>query len=106
MRNKQSGTQKWCPQFESLRVVKSVPPASLGEIPHQRVYKTKYEDLKLFRRGQECQTCWHTWLSAEVHEDFINELVKLRDDLRDIKKNAETHSKGLEYGSLRLISGD
>jgi transcriptional regulator NrdR family protein len=63
---------------------------------------TDHADIHFFRRGQQCQTCYHRWLSAEVHEDFIYELVKLRNELRDIKKNAEAHSKESEYGSLRL----
>ena len=62
----------------------------------------EHEDIHFFRRGQQCQTCYRYWYSAEVDEDFIYELVRLRNELRDIKKTAEAHSKESEYGSLRL----
>jgi len=104
MRNNQGGTQKWCPQCEEIQVVKSLPPSSLGAISNQQVYKTKYEDIHYFRRGQECQTCGHTWLSAEVHEDFISELVELRDLRHDIVKNYEAYSKLSENAAQSLAS--
>lgn len=103
MKNNQSGTQKFCPTCKAIRVVKSVPPAPLGRIPSQRVYHMQHDDLSFFRRGQECQTCWNQWLSAELPETFIHELAKLRDELSVIKRAAEAaNSKESEDGSLRL----
>ena len=107
MSNYQGGTQKRCPKCEAYRVVRSLPPSSCGApIPGQRVYRPEYEDLHYFRRGLQCQTCWHKWLSAEVPETLIHELVGLRNELRDIKENTEAHTEESEYGSLRLLSGD
>jgi hypothetical protein len=104
MRNYQGGTQKWCPQCKAIRVVRTVSTSSLGARSGQRFYRTNHEDIQYFRRGQECQTCWHDWLSAEVPEDFIDELVELRDALRDIKKNAEAYSKESENAAKSLAS--
>jgi hypothetical protein len=99
MRNKQGGTQKWCTNCQSVRVVKCEPPGfaipSVSSIP--------FEDINYFRRCQECQTCGHYWISAEVPVDLIQELVYLRAELRYIKKTSEAHSKESEYGSLRLL---
>ena len=104
MRNKQGGTQKWCPECKAVRVVRGLPPSTFcWDTPNQRVYRREYEDIHYFRRGQQCRTCYHCWVSAEVPVDLINELIELRNELRDIKKNAEAHPKEPEYGSLRLL---
>ncbi|TDO14619.1 hypothetical protein EV580_2752 [Mycobacterium sp. BK086] len=104
MRNYQGGTQKWCPKCETIRVVKSVGPSSLGARSGQRFYRKEHDDIHYFRRGQECQTCWHEWLSAEVPEDFIDELVELREALSDIKENVEAYSKESENAAKSLVS--
>ena len=50
-----------------------------------------------------CQTCEHEWLSAEVPEAFVDELVELRNALRDIKENAESYIKESEKASRSLV---
>ena len=99
MRNKQGGTRKWCTKCKSVRVVKCEP--SPVAIP--AVSSVPFSDIKYFRRCQECQTCGHYWISAEVPEDLIYELMFLRAELRDIKETAEAHSEEPDYGSLRLL---
>jgi hypothetical protein len=93
---------KWCPRCKEVTVVRAVSTSSLGVTSGQRWYKEDHQDIQWFRRGQECQTCLHDWLSAEVPEVYINELVKLRDALRDIKKNAESYSKESEIAAKSL----
>ena len=97
-----SGTKKWCPKCKTIRVVQAVKPSSLGETSGQRFYKRGHEDIQFFRRGQQCQTCYECWLSAEVPESFIDELVKLRVALRDIKKAAEVYGKDSEIAAESL----
>jgi len=106
MRNAQGGTNKWCPKCKDIRVVKSIPPASIIWKPDQRVCEWQYDDLSYFRRGQECQTCWKRWLSAELPEDFVHELATLRNEVRDLRKAAEAQTEEPEHGNLRLVSGD
>lgn len=101
MRNKQGGTQKWCSNCKSVRVVKCEPPPFA--IPSVSRVASEDEDIHYFRRDQECQTCGHYWISAEVPVDLLHELRYLRAELRCIKKTAEAHSKEPEYGSLRLL---
>ncbi len=102
MRTSQGGTQKWCPNCEDVKVCAAVNPSQLGEKSGQRWYKEDHSDIQWFRRGLVCQTCGHEWLSAEVPEDFIDELVELRDALRDIKTNAETYAKESDKASKSL----
>jgi hypothetical protein len=102
MRNDQGGTRKWCPRCKTTRVVKAVNPSSLGVKSGQRWYRKDHQDIQWFRRGQECQTCWHEWLSAEVPERYIDELVELRDALKDIKVNAEAYSEASKNATESL----
>lgn len=95
-------TEKWCPKCKAIRIIKAVSPSSLGARSGQRLYRTDHEDIRFFRRGQECQTCLHDWLSAEVPERFINELVELRDALRYIKKDAEAYYKESQIAANSL----
>lgn len=96
------GTQKWCPKCEEWRVVKAVSTSSIGEGSGQHRYMQTHQDIKFFRRGQECQTCWHEWVSVEVPRDFIYELIKLRNALSGIKKNAEVYSRESEIAAESL----
>jgi hypothetical protein len=102
MRDTQGGTQKWCPHCEEIRVCTAVNPSSLGEKSGQRWYRKDHQDIRWFRRGLVCQTCGHEWLSAEVPETYIKELVELRNALLDIKRNAEAYSKESENAAESL----
>ena len=93
MRTTQGGTQKWCPVCKTVRVCAARNPSSLGYQSGQRWYQTEHSDIQWFRRGLVCQHCQHEWLSAEVPEAFLDELVQLRNALRDIKTNAEQYTK-------------
>lgn len=89
----QGGTQIWCPECEEVRVCAAVNPSTLGNPSGQRWYKQRHVDIQWFRRGRICQTCGHQFLTAEVNEQFLDELVELRDALREIKSNAEAYVK-------------
>ena len=101
MRNKQGGTRKWCTNCKSENVVKCEPPPF--SIPSVSRIASENEDIHYFRRCQECQTCGHYWISAEVPVDLLHELTYLRAKLRYIEKAAEAHYEEPEYGSLRLL---
>jgi hypothetical protein len=102
MRNTQGGTQKWCPQCEQVRVCTAVNPSSLGERSGQRWYKRDHKDIQWFRRGLVRQSCRHEWLSAELPEAYVDELVELRAALLEIKTNAEAYSKESENAAKSL----
>ncbi len=89
------GTRMNCPQCGFTRVCKAVPPQEVSwRIPSgQRWRRVGHEDLAYFRRGRRCLTCGHSWLSVEVLESQLDELVELREALADLKENAEAYSE-------------
>lgn len=101
-RNGQGGTQKWCPSCDSIQVCTAVNPSKLGYESSQRWHWTKHKDIQWFRRGLICRTCTHQWLTAEVKEEVINELVELRDALKEIKANAEAYVKEADKAAKLL----
>lgn len=102
MRTAQGGTQKWCPECDEIQVCAAVNPSQLGYESGQRWYKSEHSDIRWFRRGLICQHCQHEWLSAEVPEEFLDELVELRDALSTIKANAEAYVKESDRASKSL----
>jgi hypothetical protein len=98
------GTSKWCPKCKAIRKCAAISPAKLGEISTQRLYwdDDEHADVRWFRRGQVCRTCGDQWLSAELPEDFVNELVELRDALGDIKQKAEFYAHESAVAAVAL----
>jgi hypothetical protein len=81
----------WCPKCEQVTVCTAVDPASLGNPSGQRWYRPDHADIQWFRRGRVCLTCGYEFLTAETREQFLQELVELREALRQIKVNAEAY---------------
>lgn len=98
----QGGTQMWCPSCKNVTVCAAVNPSTLGNPSGQRWYKTNHSDINWFRRGRICQRCNNEFLTAEVDEQFVDELVELRDALREIKSNAEAYVKESAAASKSL----
>jgi len=65
--------------------------ASFGVASNQRRYFRNHSDIQWFRRALICQKCGHQWLTAELPEEFLNELVQLRNALKEVKANAEAY---------------
>lgn len=93
MRVRQGGTQMYCSSCERVTVCKAFSPSSLGYRSGQRWFHAKHPDIQWFRRGRECLECFHRFATAEVDENFLDELVELRDALKDVKSNAEEYAK-------------
>lgn len=98
----QGGTKKWCPTCQSVQVCAAVNPSTLGESSGQRWYNRDHTDIQWFRRGLVCQKCASEWLTAELPEKFLDELVELRDALKQIKQNAESYVKESQKASASL----
>lgn len=98
----QGGTKKWCPDCKSVQVCTAVNPSSLGYKSGQRWYRRDHSDIQWFRRGLICQRCGKEWLTAELPEEFLDELVELRNALKEVKLNAESYIKEAESASARL----
>ena len=82
------GTAMYCPYCHEVRVCRGLSPSELGERAEQRMNDPDYPDIQSFRRGRECATCGKRFLTAEVNEQLIEELVDLRDEVSILKKNA------------------
>lgn len=80
------GTEIYCPGCKSFSVCRGVSPTNIGKPKAQRWYRTDYQDIAWFRRGRECLDCGHKFLTAEVDEAFIEELVELRERLAEKQK--------------------
>ena len=102
MRIAQGGTKKWCPDCGKITVCRAVNPSELGYESGQRWYKTDHTDIRWFRRGLICNECEAEWLTAEIQEDFLDELIQLREALKDIKVNAEQYIEDSKKASTTL----
>jgi hypothetical protein len=91
-----------CPYCRSVRVCEAISTTQLGKPSGQRWYRKGHEDLQWFRRGRRCQTCQKPFVTAEVDEDFLDELVELRTALAQIKANAEVYVKEAKVASEAL----
>jgi len=73
------GTKIFCPECKENQVCRAISPTALNEPSAQRVQDDRHTDLNWFRRGRECLHCGHQFLTGELDEAFIRELVSLRE---------------------------
>jgi hypothetical protein len=85
------GTKMYCPHCKDIAVCSAIPLSNVGESSGQRKYMSKYPDINLFQRARRCNTCSEEFLTAEVDDRFLEELIELRDALKDLKVNAEKY---------------
>lgn len=89
---KGGGTNLYCPYCKEITVCKVIPPREFGQKPEQRWYFEKHPDVHGFRRVRICLSCNFRFVTSEVHEDFLNELVQLRNSLGSVRKNINKYS--------------
>jgi len=95
MRVSKGGTDVWCPECREFTTCKAVSAAEVtgnSDDRGQRKYFTNHPDIAFFQRGRVCLSCDHEFVTTEVEIEFLEELMKLRQALGDIKKNAELYS--------------
>ncbi|MCB1099846.1 MAG: hypothetical protein KDN22_30040 [Verrucomicrobiae bacterium] len=75
------GTDMWCPECRLMTCCKAVSPAELDYLNprNQRLVSSKDTDLQWFRRGRICQRCNHKFLTCEIQECYLSELLELRE---------------------------
>jgi len=104
-----------CPKCGEFVPCRSVPLYKAGKEAARSLYYKSHPDIRWYRRARQCSKCEHLFLTAEIAERFLEELISLRD--RVVKKrqagaktirssNAwidrpETISKELAQGFLR-----
>lgn len=99
---KAGGTQMYCPNCEKICVCRAIPLNEIGRKSGQRWRMSDHPDINWFRRGRECLTCYKRFVTSEVNEKYINELVELRDALYDIKKHSEQYIGESKQASMTL----
>jgi hypothetical protein len=106
MRKSQGGTQMWCPKCKAIKVCAGLNPWVISGEVGQRWQRADHSDVQWFRRGRLCQECGHEFLTAELSEEFVSELVQLRNALRNLKRHAEAYLKesGAAAKSLESLS--
>ena len=93
MRITQGGTNLWCPKCAAITVCKAVNPSLLANDPDQTWIMQDHSDIQWFRRARICQTCNHEFLTAEIDEAFLTELVQLRETSNELRKYIATYVK-------------
>lgn len=92
----------WCPSCKTIQVCAAVPLTHLGHESGQRWQRTDHPDIQWFRRGRCCKACGHEFVTAEMNEDHLEELVELRDALSALKANAEQYVAESDKASRTL----
>ena len=102
MRVPQGGTQMWCPYCVKVTVCEGISPTELGKPSGRRWTYKEHEDIQWFRRGRRWLSCNNSFVTAEVDEDFLYELVDLRIALAHVERNAEEYMKESTAASAAL----
>lgn len=93
MGGSRGGTMKWCPHCKKITVCSASNPKDIdGDASrNQRIYWSDHRDVNAFRRGIWCRSCDGQWLTVEVEEIFMDELIDLREKLTELKLHASTY---------------
>ena len=81
------GTKIHCPKCKAIKICTVVPLYQLKKPKARNWRREDHNDIQWFRRGRRCTVCGHQFLSAELSEKFVEELVKGRQLLA--KKNRQ-----------------
>ncbi len=107
------GVKIYCPNCKALTVCASIRLSQYKKFDEEdedtksrRWFLTNHEDIQWYRRCRKCLVCNNTFLTAEVSEDFIFEVQRLRDKFAEneselVKINEKLSNKILELSELR-----
>jgi transcriptional regulator NrdR family protein len=102
MGGKNGGTKMYCPACKIITTCRANSNRlSLGQ-SGQRFHIENHVDIEFLRRLRVCLKCEHEFLTVEVNEKLLGELVELRDALKKIKENAATFSKEITNSQKSL----
>lgn len=97
-----TATKIYCPHCDEIHPCWSVSFSVIGETSGRRFYRLDHNDINWFRRARECENCSEVFTTAEINEAFLEELVSLRDALKDIKSNAQEYQEDAKKASKTL----
>jgi hypothetical protein len=96
------GTIIYCPKCVEFTECKRIDLANFGSETsyfgnyenEQRRPNRQYPDLSSFMRGRQCLEYNHEFISVEIHEDSLYELIQLRTKLHEIEQDFEPLTMG------------
>ena len=80
------GLRIYCPGCKELSVCAAAPLRKANQPGGRRWLYTNHSDINWFRRCRVCQICEKVFITAEVEEAFLDELVVLRAKLAEKNK--------------------
>jgi hypothetical protein len=92
----------YCPKCGDVQILAAIPTNWILDSSYQRVVSTVDPRLNWFRRCRRCLSCNYEFITAEIAEDFVDELLRLRSALKDIKENAELYSSDAKKAAETL----
>lgn len=98
-----SPARLWCKFCGDFTPCRSVSLSEFGYSSERRFYDADKDDINWFRRMRECDECSHEFLTAEVDEYVLCELVALRDAVREFKEHAYDCEKDAKAISKKII---
>lgn len=87
MGGRDGGMKLYCPNCKMIRTCTAVNPTVLGHDRGQHWSSSEYPDIHWFRRARICD-CGYDFLTAEIDENFIDELVELRKSVERMRSIA------------------
>lgn len=96
------GTEIYCPFCRSFKVCSgsvklsefSVENSYFGNYTdEQRLTHSKCKDLSFFARGRLCLTCNRKFITVEIHENVLQELIDLRNKMVNIREKANNFNE-------------
>lgn len=65
----------WCPNCEKETVCRVIPESGLFDKSWERMYY-RDSDIHSFQRVRACNTCLQNFVTAEIYEDALRELIQ------------------------------
>jgi len=97
-----SAAQLWCPRCKEVHPCHSMNPSEIGETGGRRFSMIGADDVEFVRRFRRCDECGEDFETAEVETRFLDELVKLRSALADLKTNAAAYQVDADKAASQL----
>jgi len=105
------GTEMYCRNCETTQFCKKINLSEFGDESYlgdcsneQRRWSSKYPDLQFFMRGRKCLVCKSEFITVEIHESALQELVRLREIWDDITIRLGDFDKDAFEDLPRLLS--
>ena len=97
--------QHYCPNCKSITTCKLADYHSAKDFTGdygQRWSSTRYPDIKWNRRVRECLVCEQLYTTAEINQDVLWELVRLRIRVEELQETIEVHKAAAKSASDAL----